>query len=152
MSTEPLSETRRFFARIAAVGLTGALASSGSSAQGKSSATRNRVVLQMSDADPSKWNLALNNLHNFQGELGIAEVDLELVAYGPGIGMLKGDSPVAKRIVEALGAGIRFVACENSMRGQNLAHGDMLPDIGYVPSGVVELMRKQQAGYAYLRL
>ena len=28
---------------------------------------------------------------------------------------------------------------------------DMLSTVGYVPSGVVEIMKKQQQGYAYLR-
>jgi intracellular sulfur oxidation DsrE/DsrF family protein len=37
------------------------------------------------------------------------------------------------------------------MRAQQLAYKDMLPKIGYVPAGVVELMKKQQEGYAYVR-
>ena len=44
-----------------------------------------------------------------------------------------------------------IVACENTMTAAKLTHADMLPDIGYVPAGVVEVMRKQQAGYAYIR-
>ena len=45
---------------------------------------RNRVVIQVSDADPAKWNLALNNARNMQTDLGAANVDIEIVAYGPG--------------------------------------------------------------------
>jgi uncharacterized protein len=37
------------------------------------------------------------------------------------------------------------------MRGQKLVAADMLDVIGYVPAGVVEIMQKQQKGYAYLR-
>ncbi|MEO7009241.1 MAG: DsrE family protein [Caldimonas sp.] len=113
--------------------------------------TRNKVVFQVSDGDPSKWNLALNNVRNMQTELPDEESDIEVVAYGPGIGMLKGDSPVAHRVVETLKHGVKVVACENTMRGQKLVYADMLPDIGYVPAGVVELVRKQQQGYAYIR-
>ena len=65
--------------------------------------------------------------------------------------MLKGDSPVAKGVAEALKTGAKVVACENTMKGQKLGYADMLPNIGYAPSGVVELMRKQQQGYAYIR-
>jgi hypothetical protein len=46
---------------------------------------RNKVVIQVSDADPGKWNLALNNARNLQADLGVANVDIEVVAYGPGI-------------------------------------------------------------------
>jgi intracellular sulfur oxidation DsrE/DsrF family protein len=42
-------------------------------------------------------------------------------------------------------------ACENTMHNAKLAKADMLNGIGYVPSGVVELMQKQQQGWAYLR-
>jgi intracellular sulfur oxidation DsrE/DsrF family protein len=43
------------------------------------------------------------------------------------------------------------VACENTMKAQKLVYADMLPKIGYVPAGVVELMKKQREGYAYIR-
>jgi len=44
------------------------------------SAQRNRVVIQVSDGDPAKWNLALNNAKNLQADLGAANVDIEIVA------------------------------------------------------------------------
>lgn len=111
----------------------------------------NRVVIQVSDADAGKWNLALNNARNLQTDLGAKNVDVEIVAYGPGIGMLKADSVVGNRIGEALGAGVKIVACENTMRGQKLAKSDMLSGIGYVEAGVVEIMRRQQERWAYIR-
>jgi uncharacterized protein len=119
------------------------------SAQGQPA--KNKAVFQVSDADPQKWNLTLNNAKNVQDDLGDDAVDLEIVVYGPGIGMLKSDSPVAKRIADALKGGIKVVACENTMKAQKLVYADMLPAIGYVPAGVVELMKKQQDGYAYIR-
>jgi intracellular sulfur oxidation DsrE/DsrF family protein len=110
-------------------------------------AAQNRVVMQVSDADPGKWNLALNNARNLQADLGAANVEIELVAYGPGIGMLKADSVVG----EALGSGVKVAACENTMHGQKLAKADMLSGISYVGAGVVEIMQRQQQGWAYLR-
>ena len=112
---------------------------------------KERMVMQVSDGDPARWNLALNNMRNVQSSLGAQNVDLEIVAYGPGIGMLKMDSTVGSRIAEATKSGIRVVACENTMHAQKLTKADMLPGIGYVPAGVVELMRKQHEGYAYIR-
>jgi intracellular sulfur oxidation DsrE/DsrF family protein len=114
-------------------------------------AAKNRVVMQVSDNDPGKWNLALNNARNLQADLGAGNVEIEIVAYGPGIGMLKHDSVVGNRVGEALASGVRVEGCENTMRGQKLAKTDMLNGIGYVPAGVVEIMQKQQQGWAYLR-
>jgi uncharacterized protein len=120
-------------------------------AQAQSGAVRNKAVFQVSDADPQKWNLTLNNARNVQEDLGSDAVQLEIVVYGPGIGMLKGDSAVGKRVAEALKSGVKVVACENTMKAQKLGYADMLPDIGYVPAGVVELMQRQKEGYAYIR-
>jgi intracellular sulfur oxidation DsrE/DsrF family protein len=112
---------------------------------------RNRVVIQVSDGDAAKWNLALNNARNLQTDLGAGNVEIEVVAYGPGIGMLKLDSPVGNRIGEAKDAGVRIMACENTMKAQKLARADMLNGIGYVGAGVVEIMQRQQEGWTYLR-
>jgi len=110
-----------------------------------------KLVVQVSTGDPKDWNLALNNIKNVKQELGAQNVDIEIVAYGPGIGMLKIESPVANRIDEARLSGVKFVACENTMKAQKLTTDDMLPSISYVPAGVIELMKKQKAGYAYIR-
>lgn len=141
--------TRRSLVSMTTVAALAALAPMAAFARARSA--RNKVVFQVSDADPQKWNLALNNAKNVQDDLGSEDVDIEIVAYGPGIGMLKGDSPAAARIAAALKGGIRIVACENTMKAQKLVYADMLPAIGYVPAGVVELMKKQQNGYAYIR-
>ena len=114
-------------------------------------ATKNRVVMQVSDNEPAKWNLALNNARNLQADLGARNVEIEIVAYGPGIGMLKAESVVGNRIAEAIASGVRVEACENTMRGQKLEKSDMLSGIDYVAAGVVEIMQKQQQGWAYLR-
>lgn len=112
---------------------------------------KHRIVMQVSDGDAARWNLALNNMQNVQAELGRDNVEAEIVAYGPGIGMLKMDSSVGPRIDAALKNGVRVVACENTMDKQKLTKADMLPSIGYVRAGVVELIEKQREGYAYIR-
>jgi uncharacterized protein len=119
-------------------------------ASGAPSATRYKVVFQVSDADPQKWNLTLNNAANAARELGKDTV-IEIVAFGPGIGMLKAGSAAEARVVEALASGVAVQACQNTMRGQHLEPKDMIQKIGYVPSGVGELIRRQAEGYAYIR-
>jgi intracellular sulfur oxidation DsrE/DsrF family protein len=108
-----------------------------------------KVVFQVSEGDPAKWNLALNNAKNVQKDLKGAKI--EIVAYGPGIGMLKADSEVANRVSEAVDSGVKVVACGNTMKGQKLTKEDMNAKIAYVPAGVVELMDRQMEGYTYIR-
>jgi uncharacterized protein len=112
---------------------------------------KQKLVVQVSDNDPKKWNLALNNMKNVQDALGKDKVDIELVVYGPGIDMLKLESTAGNMVNDAVANGINVVACENTMDAQKLTKSDMLKSISYVPAGVIELMKKQQQGYAYLR-
>ena len=111
----------------------------------------NRVVIQVSDNDPAKWNLALNNAHNLQQDLGASNVKIEIVAYGPGIAMLQAESIVGNRIDDAVHAGVTVSACQNTMRGHKLTKADMLDGIDYVSAGVVEIMKRQEEGWAYIR-
>jgi intracellular sulfur oxidation DsrE/DsrF family protein len=112
--------------------------------------TRERAIFAVSDADPQKWALTLGNIANALDALG-ADADIELVAYGPGIAMLKKDSPVADRLAAALAKGVRIAACQHSMQGAHLALADLVPGAVPVPSGVVELIRREHDGYAYVR-
>lgn len=112
---------------------------------------RQKLVLQVSDAEPAKWNLALNNAKNVQDELGASNVDIEIVAYGPGINMIKFDSVANSRVSEAIKAGISVVACENTMRNLKISRSDIITGAIYVPAGVVQIMRRQSEGYAYVR-
>ena len=112
---------------------------------------REKVVFQISDGDPKKWNLALNNVKNVQEALGKDKVEIELVVYGPGIDMLKAESSAGNRVNDAIADGVKVVACENTMAAQKLTKADMLKSIGYVPAGVIELIKRQQQGYAYIR-
>lgn len=120
-------------------------------AQSTASAKTAKLVIQVSDADPAKWNLALNNAKNVQEELGADKVEIEIVAYGPGIGMLKLDAATNSRVSSSAAAGIKFVACENTMKNQKITKADMHPEASYANSGVVTLMTRQSQGWAYVR-
>jgi uncharacterized protein len=115
----------------------------------KPAAERNRVVFQVNEDDSRKWNTVLANINNVQEELG--KVDVAVVVIGPALGMLKADALTANRVQDAMSAGVRFVACGNSMQAQHLTKDDMIDGIAYAKAGYVELMRLQQQGWAYLR-
>lgn len=109
-----------------------------------------RVVVQVSDGDTKTWNQALNVVRNLQQAYGKG-TQIEVVAFGNGIGILKMDSEVSNRIEETLQSGAHVYACQNTMRARKLTKEDMLPKIGYVPAGVVEVINKQREGWAVIR-
>jgi hypothetical protein len=112
---------------------------------------KQKVIFQVSDADPAKWNLALNNAKNVQAELGKDNVQIEIVAYGPGLAMLKADSKVEARLAQALDDSVGLIACENTMFNTKTTRADMYSGISYVTAGVTHLMKRQREGWAYIR-
>ncbi|HYL24148.1 MAG TPA: DsrE family protein [Burkholderiales bacterium] len=120
-------------------------------AQQKKPAARHRVVFQVSDNDPARWNLALNNARNVQTDLGAQNVQIEIVAYGPGINMLKAESAVAGGLAAALDTNVGLIVCENTMQNNKVARDEMYGGIKYVQAGVTHIMRRQGEGWAYIR-
>ena len=110
-----------------------------------------KVVFQVSDNDPAKWSLALNNARDVQQDLGKNNVQIEIVAYGPGLGMLKADSKVADRLAQALDNDVGLLACENTMTNTKVSRDEMYGGIAYVKAGVTHIMKRQQEGWAYIR-
>ncbi len=117
----------------------------------KPAAKKSQVIFQVSDNDPAKWNLALNNARNVQTDLGKDKVQIEIVAYGPGLSMLKSESPVAARLAGALDDSVGLIACENTMHNTKVTRDDMYAGIAYVQAGVTHIMKRQQEGWAYIR-
>lgn len=142
---------RRSLLRIAALlpvagGVTASLA------QGAPAGRKPRLLIHVSENEAARWNMALGNARNAQDEVGGPDkIDIEIVSNGPSVLMLKSDSPIARRVEEATRSGVKVVACENSMKGLKLAKNEMQPSVGYVPAGIIELTRKQQEGWAYVR-
>ena len=110
-----------------------------------------KLLIQVSDNNPKKWNLALNNAENVQHDLGKSNVDIAIVAYGPGLPMLELQSITANRISNAIARGVKVIACENTMRKDKLTKDDMLANLSYTKSGVVYLVKKEAEGYSYIK-
>ena len=119
------------------------------------------IVIQVSQSDPDSMNLALNNMQNAikyysgKGE----KIAVEIVAYGPGLNMLREDtSPVKDRIKEMkasnIGPEIHFSACHNTQMAMEKKEGHPIPIIPVavvVPAGIVRLTQLQEQGWSYVR-
>jgi len=110
-----------------------------------------KIVIQVSDGNPVTWNQALNVVGNLREVYG-AGTEIELVAFGQGINMLKLDAPVSSRVVEAQKSlGAKVYACENSMGKNKLVRNDMAPDVVYIRAGVEHIISRQREGWVNLR-
>jgi len=113
-----------------------------------------KIVIQVSSDDVRTQNLALNNAINVQNALGMDNVAVEIVAYGPGLSMLTPSSPVSKRVPSLAMHDITFSACANTMAKMEEKSGEkvvLVDGVRVVPAGVLRILELQEQGYAYLR-
>lgn len=138
-------------AKIVTISLMFALVS-GPTSWAADSAKKHHVVFHVTDSDTVKWNQVLNNAGNLQKNLGKENVEIEVVANGPGLDMMKLESPVANRMSDAITNGIDMMACGATMKAAKVTEKDLFPGIKVVPGGVIEIMNKQEAGWTYLKI
>jgi hypothetical protein len=146
-------------AAIALVSL--ALVSTFVSASLAADAKPHRIAIQVDQNDPQVMNLALGNANNAieYYKARNEQVDIDIVAYGPGLHMLRADtSPVQdriKRLKDMASPGtIQFSACNNTKMGMEKAEGHpipMVPEATVVPAGIVHLSELQEQGWSYVR-
>ncbi len=112
------------------------------------------VVLQATNKDPVRQNLVINVANNLIKAYGPDNVDIEIVAFGPGITLLFANNKQAERIQSLAAQGVRFSACENSLRHvtKKLGHEPKLnPAAKKVPAGIVRVLNLVNAGYTLVR-
>jgi intracellular sulfur oxidation DsrE/DsrF family protein len=120
-----------------------------------------RVSIQIDQNDPEVMNLVLNNANNIMEQYKSRgeTAQIEIVAYGSGLHMLRADtSPVKDRIKQAVDTSfpstIKFSACNNTKQGMEKREGKAISIISeseLVPSGAVRLVELQEQGWQYLR-
>lgn len=110
-----------------------------------------KAVVHVNFADAERQKHGLKNVANMLKEVkGAAEI--EVVCHGGGIGLLvKDKSELADEVARLVKEGVRFAACENTLRDKSIPKESLLPGVVTVPSGAVEVVRKQQEGYGYFR-
>lgn len=110
------------------------------------------VVIEVNVAGRIPYGMVLNNAENLRRAFAPERIEIEIVCHGPGLDLLLvRRNSLAPRVSRLAASGLTFVACGNTMRGRHLAKGALLPFVRVVPSGVAEVVRRQEAGWSYLK-
>lgn len=148
--------SRSFFARFGGIAPVAMLAAA---APAQADIKAHKIAIQVSENNAATMNLALNNVANLaqyyseNGQLW----SIEVVAYGPGLHMLRADdSPVKERLhlIKQSINDVTFSACANTLKGMEKAEGHpiaIVDDARIVPAGVVRLAELQEQGYSYIK-
>lgn len=111
-----------------------------------------RVVFEVTMVGDDQWTGVLNNVENLQRAFGGEQTEIEVVAHSNGLGLvLKTNEALANRMKAISATGVVFAACENTMQKKDVTKSDLLPFVRTVDSGVTEVVRKQEAGWSYVK-
>lgn len=111
-------------------------------------------VLHISDMEPSKQELILNNASNLLEAYPPGAVDIEVVAYGPGLRLMFADNVNAQRLDSLSQSGVRFSACGNTLKGMTRLLGEepkLNPVATVVPGGIVRIGELVKKGFIYVK-
>jgi uncharacterized protein len=112
---------------------------------------KHQIVMQLSTGDTLEWKGTINNLRNLKKGWG-NDVEIEVVAHGPGIGFLMKNKTTQLGAIKMLKSqGVIFVACENTLREKKIEKSEIIPEAGFVPMGIAEIVLKQEAGWKYIK-
>lgn len=113
-----------------------------------------KYVLHISDMDPSKQELILNNAANLLEAYPPGAVEVEIVAYGPGLRLMFANNVNAQRLDSLSQSGVRFTACGNTLKGMTKQLGEepkLNPVAKVVPGGIVRIGELVKRGYIYVK-
>jgi len=114
-----------------------------------------KLVLQISDGDPFKQTLVLNVASNALKAYGPDNIDIEIVAFGPGLRLLFDDNANKSRIQSLVdNDGVRFHACSNTIANMATQLGEA-PKINPVATknegGIVRILELVDKGYVLVK-
>lgn len=112
------------------------------------------IVLQISDPNPFKQTLVLNVANNLIKHYGQDRVNVEIVAFGPGLRLLFAENANKGRIKSLSSSGVKFSACKNTIKamGKKLGHAPALNKAATpVGAGVVQIVDLMAKGYKLVK-
>jgi intracellular sulfur oxidation DsrE/DsrF family protein len=122
-----------------------------SMAQNPAASPVHKVVIQLNSADTAAWGGVIGNIKNLS-KIWPVNLNIEVVVHGRALDFLVDDKSHLVTEVEQLSKkGIVFNACENTMGKYGITKQMLIPSVFTVPSGVGEVILKQEQGWSYLR-
>ena len=120
-------------------------------AQNTTPTTTHKVVVQLNSADTAAWGGVIGNIKNLS-KIWPDQLQIEVVVHGRALDFLVASKSHLVNDVEQLSKkGIIFSACENTMGKYGITKQMLIPAVFTVPSGVREVILKQEQGWSYLR-
>jgi intracellular sulfur oxidation DsrE/DsrF family protein len=115
-------------------------------------AAKHHMVFELNEPEGAAWDSLVKHVNNARKALAAdGGSQVEVVFWGPGLNMLlKSNTTYEERLKQLVDDGVTLSACQNAMRVMNVKTEDLFPFAGQVDSGIAQLTRRQESGWAYI--
>ncbi len=148
----------RFISALAAAVAIVAMLVSGASADERYGKQKVVYHINYNGGDGDKlYRGAMRNIQNHINAVGAENIDIKVVLHGNGLGLLmnaKSNDQLEGAVASLKSQNVAFQVCNNTLKGRKIDYNKDLFDVyeeDIVPSGVAEVARLQQMGYAYIK-
>lgn len=110
-----------------------------------------KVIFHIDEND--KWNLLLKNVSNLLNATDGEKIYIEVLANSEAVkyyNLNQGNADIEK-MRHLHKKGVKFVACNNALAAHGIQKENIIEFVDVVPAGVLELVKKQNEGYAYIK-
>ena len=119
--------------------------------------------------ETANWQKTLTNISNFIKDAGAGNVDVEVLANGAAVDIFKNNCQVndggcgcvpsgrgkkqdtLPKMHDLAQMGIKIAACRNALKAHAIDESKLPSFVTVVPAGITEIVKKQSAGYAYIK-
>lgn len=109
-------------------------------------------MIELNEPGTAVYGTVLNNAANVIKAFAPEPTEVEVVCHDSGIDLLlPGNAKLNARVLALEKSGVRFAACSNTLRGRHIKPSQLIKGVVVVDSGVAEVVRKEEAGWSYLK-
>ncbi len=113
---------------------------------------KHHIVFELNEPEGGAWDSLVKHVNNVRKALSTdGGSQVEVVFWGPGLNMLlKSNTAYQERLKQLVDDGVTLSACQNAMKVMNVKTEDLFPFANQVDSGIAQIVRRQEAGWAYI--
>lgn len=113
---------------------------------------KHHIVFELVEPDSASWDSLVKHVNNTRNALAAdGGTQVEIVFWGAGLNMLRRtNTAYEERLKQLVDEGATLSACQNAMRVMNVRTEDLFPFASQVDSGIAQIVRRQEAGWAYI--
>ncbi len=111
---------------------------------------QHKIIWEIASGDTVQQRVLFNQVNNVLTEA--PDTKIEVVFHSPAVYALIKDTGYFKPQIAALyKKGVVFAVCNNSLKKRNIDKTRVIPEAIIVPVAILELVKKQEEGWAYIR-